>query len=193
MLVAFDLMDTLITDPYRAAHEAATGMPFDAFELVRPDGVYHALERGEIPEAEYWRRLTECGIAVSSERFHEVRRSGYRWLPGMRLLVRECARLHRVVVASNYPDWIDELRREHLGDIDSYVSYECGVRKPDPAFFAGLCTTFRASPADLVLVDDKPENCAAVELLGGAGIVFTDVASTREELARVGVLPREPA
>jgi HAD superfamily hydrolase (TIGR01509 family) len=193
MLVAFDLMDTLVTDPYRAAHEAATGMTFEAFERVRPDGVYHALERGDIGEDEYWRRLADCGITVSSETFHDVRRGGYRWLPGMRDLVRDCARSHRVVVASNYPDWIEDVRRDLLDDIECYASYHCGVRKPEPEFFTCLCAAYDVPVTELVLVDDKPENCAAVDALGGTGVVFTGEAAARAALRRAGVLPEVPA
>jgi HAD superfamily hydrolase (TIGR01509 family) len=188
MLVAFDLMDTLLVDPYRAAHEAATGLTFEEFETRRPDGVYHALERGEIAEDEYWRRLAECGIAVSAETFHDVRRRGYAWLLGMRELLADCALLHRVVVASNYPDWIEDVRRDHLGDVACYVSYRCGVRKPDPAFFTALCATFGVPVRDLVLVDDKDENCAAVRALGGRAVTFTGAGAARAALAGYGVL-----
>ena len=188
MLVAFDLMDTLLVDPYRAAHEAATGLTFEEFEARRPYGVYHALERGEIAEAEYWRRLAACGVTVVPETFHDVRRRGYAWLPGMRDLLAECAARHRVVVASNYPDWIEEVLRDHLGDVACHVSYRCGVRKPDPAFFTGLGEAFGVAVADLVLVDDKEENCAAVRALGGRAVRFTGAAATRAGLAGYGVL-----
>ena len=49
-VLVFDVMDTLLTDPYREAHKAATGRGFAEFESLRPEGVYHAFERGEIGE-----------------------------------------------------------------------------------------------------------------------------------------------
>lgn len=190
MLIVFDLMDTLLTDPYLAAHEAASGLTFEQFEVSRPDGVYHRLERGEIGEQEYWDSLRRAGIDFDVELFHRVRRAGYRWLDGMRELTAECAAAHRTVVGSNYSDWIDELARDYLAElrVEVFASYQFGVRKPDPRFFELLCARTGTRLPDLVLIDDKPENIDAVVAVGGAGIVFRSARDTRERLRELGAL-----
>ncbi|TWF90166.1 putative hydrolase of the HAD superfamily [Kitasatospora viridis] len=190
MLIVFDLMGTLLTDPYQQAHEAASGRTFAQFDRDRPPGVYHRLERGEIPEEAYWRSLREAGIAFNVELFHRVRREGYGWLPGMRELVVECAAAHRTVVGSNYPDWIAEVGRDFLADlgVEVFASHQFGVRKPEAAFFELLCERTGSSLRELVLIDDKQRNVEAVTALGGLGIHFVSARNTTERLRANGLL-----
>jgi HAD superfamily hydrolase (TIGR01509 family) len=184
MLIAFDLMDTLVTDPYRVATEAATGMTFARFEELRPPGVYFRLERGEIEEELYWDSLRQHGVPVQTDVFHATRRAGYCPIPGMAQLLADCRRVARVVIASNYPVWIEEVMCDVLGwpDLPCYASYTCGVRKPSPLFFEGLCQAYGVAPSELVLVDDKNVNVTAVHRIGGTGILFRSAAGTRRRL-----------
>ena len=190
MLIVFDLMDTLLVDPYLLAHEAASGLTFEHFERLRPHGVYHRLERGEIAEEEYWSSLRRSGIDFDVELFHKVRRAGYRWLDGMRELAAECAASHRTVVASNYPHWIEQVHWDFLAalEIEAFASCQFGVRKPARRFFALLCERTGAAPHELVLIDDKPQNADAVTALGGTGILFVSPQDARERLRSAGAL-----
>jgi HAD superfamily hydrolase (TIGR01509 family) len=194
MIVVFDLMQTLVTDPYRAAHEAATGLSWAEFEARRPDGVYHSLERGEIAESEYWQALRDAGIVVDVERFHRTRRAGYRWLPGMRELLAECAGHGPVVVASNYPVWIDDVQAPAFAaqGVRVHASCRLGVRKPDISFFVALAEREGVSVGDLVLVDDAPVNVEGIERAGGAGVTMTGAGPVRDRLVRLGALPNNP-
>jgi len=189
VLIVFDLMDTLLVDPFQAAHEAACGMPFDRFEQSRPDGLYHRLERGEITEDDYWAGLTNSGLPWNSQNFHRMRRAGYAWIDGMRELVADCVAAHPVAIGSNYPDWIDEVVDDHLTGLDVAVFASCrlGVRKPAPEFFERLATKAGVAVTDLVLVDDKRINTEAVEELGGTGVHFTNAADARAALRTAGV------
>jgi FMN phosphatase YigB (HAD superfamily) len=189
VLIVFDLMDTLLTDPFRAAHEAASGMTFAEFEKRRPDGLYHRMERGEVGEAEYWQGLLAGGVPWCTEEFHRVRRAGYRWIDGMRELVADCLVEHPVAIGSNYPTWIDEVVRDHLHGLDVQVFASCrlGVRKPSAAFFRQIAEQAATTVDDLVLVDDKEVNTDAVAGLGGVGVPFTTAADARSALRRAGV------
>lgn len=59
-------------------------------------------------------------------------------------------------------------------------SYELGVRKPDLACFRRVLDIEGREPADVVFVDDLPENVQAAEQLGITGVVFTSA----DQLAR---------
>lgn len=189
MLIVFDLMDTLLTDPFLRAHEAACGLTFAEFEAVRPDGVYHRLERGEITEADYWRSLIDSGLDWDVEEFHRVRREGYAWIEGMRDLVSDCTAVNTVVIGSNYADWIDEVVRDHLHGLDVGVFASCrlGVRKPSPRFFELVADATNTPLREVLLVDDKGVNTDAVAALGGIGVRFTDATDTRQALRKAGV------
>lgn len=190
-VVVFDIMSTLLADPTRHAHEVASGLAFNDFERLRTPGIYHRLERGEISEQEYWHVLSASGITVDVDLFHSVRRNGYVWLEDMHNLVADCAAECRTVLGSNYPHWIDEVRRDHFGDLELelFASCKLGVRKPDSGFFELLCQRTGCAPEDLVLVDDKPKNTGAVSALGGVGIPFVSASSVRNALRATRVLP----
>ncbi|WNF28103.1 hypothetical protein RI138_15400 [Streptomyces sp. C11-1] len=191
MIIAFDLMDTLLSDPYRSAYEQAFGITYEEFERVRPQGAYHQLECGELAEEDYWAAMRDAGLSFDTDVFHRTRRSGYAWLKGMRELVAECAREHRTVVASNYPRWIEEIERDMLAGtgLEVYASYRFGVRKPSERFFRLLGEETGTGPHDLVLIDDMRANTDTVTALGGIGIPFASAHATRQQLLAHGLLP----
>lgn len=188
-VVAFDLMDTLVRDPYREALEAATGMPLPELFQRRLPNLYPDFECGRITERQYWQGMTDAGIAVDAEAFHRTRRAGYRWLPGMRDLLEDVSADARCVIASNYPDWIHEVVAPLEGVIDAvYASYDLGVRKPDPAFFERLIDAESVAPQDVLFVDDRERNVEAAREVGLRAVRFTDEASLRADLRAAGLL-----
>jgi HAD superfamily hydrolase (TIGR01493 family) len=187
--VAFDVMDTLVHDPFREALEAATGLPLAEVFARREPAVYPAFERGDIDEAAYWAHYDRAGIVVDPAEFHRVRRAGIRWLPGMATLLDELGPLVRRVTASNYPVWIDELAADHLGDrLDEIVaSCHLGHRKPDPAFYRALLERLGLPADEVLFVDDRDENVLAAQEIGLRSHRFADAAGLRAWLADAGV------
>jgi HAD superfamily hydrolase (TIGR01509 family) len=190
--VAFDVMDTLVRDPFRTALEAATGLTAEELFARRDPEAYPAFERGEIDEDEYWARHRHVGIDVDPERFHAVRRAGTQLLPGVAGLLDDLDGRVLRVAATNYPVWIEELAATVLaGRIDRVVaSYRIGVRKPDLAFYDHLVEVAEVSRAHLRFVDDRPGNVDAARQHGIISHRFTDVDRLRTWLAREGVLVR---
>lgn len=189
--VAFDLMDTLVRDPFREALRAATGRPLKELFSLRDAGIYPAFERGEIDEAAYWASYPRAGIEVDPDRFHQVRRAGTTWLPGMRELVLELrAAGVAVVIASNYPYWLAEHAVGMLAGLCDEVvgSYQLGVRKPDPRFFERLLDRLDASPGTVAFVDDREVNLEGATAVGLAAVPAGDAAQVRRDLVCLGVL-----
>lgn len=189
-VVAFDLMDTLVRDPFREALTAATGRSLRELFTLRDAAVYPAFERGEIDESAYWASYPAAGIEVDPDRFHAVRRDGTRWLPGMRELVLEVrAAGLGVVVASNYPHWLAEHADGLLaGLVDDVVgSYQLGARKPDEAFYTGLLARLDAVAHDVVFVDDRDVNLEGAEAVGLAPVPGGDADEVRTHLRDLGV------
>lgn len=190
-LVALDVMDTLVHDPWSEALEAATGLTIAAIKQREDMGAWQDLERSAVDEDTYWEALARQGIRADRAAFHRVRRQGYRWLPGAQPLLRDLlASGHQVALATNYPAWIEELYQDLFAEhgIPLYASYKLGVRKPSPDFFASMLQAHQATFADLALVDDNPANVAAVAEAGGHGILHTDSLTTRAALQEIGVL-----
>jgi HAD superfamily hydrolase (TIGR01509 family) len=193
VLLAFDLMSTLLTDPFEHAHEASTGLPMARLFDMGLKRLYHSLERGEITEAEYWRQLRALGTEPDTRLFHRVHRAGCQWIPGMRDLVTHYARQHRTVIATNCPEWAESIRSRFLAEIDVewFPSYRHGVRKPSAGYFTELCAAAGVTPAQLVLVDDKARNVDAVRELGGRAITFRSAAETAARLTDFFGVPDE--
>jgi FMN hydrolase / 5-amino-6-(5-phospho-D-ribitylamino)uracil phosphatase len=187
VLLAFDLMGTLLSDPFRTAHEAATGWTLTELMALDLAAVYHDLESGRLTESEYWRWLRRAGVGVDVDLFHAVCRAGYDWLPGMRDLLTEWSARHLTVVASNCPPWIEPTRERMFAGlaVSWYPSYRWGVRKPSGDFFRGLCASAGTTVECLILVDDKPVNTRAVRALHGRAVTFTSAADTHRELTEL--------
>lgn len=188
--VAFDLMDTVVVDPYQDALRAATGRePAELFALRDPE-LYPALERGEISEQAYWGHYASLGLAVDPERFHAVRRERTRWLPGLPELLDELEGRVLRVTASNYPHWVEDLADALLGARFDRVLASChlGARKPDPAFYRRLLDRLDLAAAQVAFVDDRERNVAAARDAGMPAHRFEGAAGLRAWLSRLEVL-----
>lgn len=179
--IAFDLMDTVLHDPFREALQAATGLGLAELFARRDPGVYPAFERGELDEAAYWKHYTAVGISANPEVFHRVRREGIDWLPGMRALLDDLAGVVVRTTASNYPVWVEQLAEDHLqGRFEQIVaSCHLGVRKPDPAFYERLLGRLGLEAGQVLFVDDREENVAGAETAGLRSHRFVDATVLR--------------
>lgn len=189
-VVCFDLMDTLVVDPFREALEAGTGMPLAELLARRDPHAWPAFESGQISEAEFVERVVP-GVAFDHEAFTRTRREGYALVPGMRGLLDELEGGVTRWVASNYPEWIEEvLHRFGLVERVDGVTVSCreGVCKPDPAFFERLVAQVGHPPHHCLLVDDRPSNCAAAERAGLRAHHFAGAAGLRRRLQAEGVI-----
>lgn len=190
-VVCFDLMDTLVVDPFREALEAGAGMPLAELLARRDPAAWPAFEAGRISEAEFVARVLP-GAAFDHAAFTRARRQGYALVPGMRELLAELEGRAIRWVASNYPEWIDEvLDRFGLGEHLDGVTVSCreGVCKPDPAFFERLVAQVGHPPHRCLLVDDRQSNCAAAERAGLRAHHFDGVAGLRRRLRAEGLVP----
>ncbi|MEX0869163.1 MAG: HAD-IA family hydrolase, partial [Nitriliruptoraceae bacterium] len=167
-VVAFDLMDTVLTDSFRAALHAATGRAPEELFALRDPAMYPALERGEISEVDYWQHYRDRGVDVDPVEFHRVRRAGIDYIDGMAVLLDGLAGVVERVTASNYPDWIDELATTVLaGRFERIIgSVHLGARKPEPAFYTRLAEAVSVPPSAVAFVDDRAPNVAAARAAG---------------------------
>jgi HAD superfamily hydrolase (TIGR01509 family) len=191
-----DLMGTLITDPYREALRAGSGLGLTELRpLIRPSA-WPAFERGELDEtawAEAFWADPEGGRMLNLEAFHAARRAGYAWLPGMEELFDELCTAGPCWVASNYPaTWIAEVAarfRLHERCTGVVASSHLGARKPAAAFYERFLDGAGLAAADCVLIDDREENCAGARAVGMRAIRFTVAAELRATLRTASSSP----
>lgn len=191
--VCFDLMDTVIADPYLAAFEAGTGMSLRDAHRIRDPQAWPDFETGAIDEAEFVRRFwleSERGRPFDISAFHTARRGGYAFLPGMDALLDDLRGHVDRYVASNYPAWIDEVAETFVLSTrfeGVYASCTLGVRKPDAAFYEALLGAIGRTPSECLFVDDREVNCVAAEDVGMRAHVFTGADDLRRRLAAEGI------
>lgn len=190
-IILFDMMDTLIHEPYFLAIQRLLPEDLDAktYFQWRDGPAYVAFERGDVGEYEHFRQFylpdTPPELMARFPKPERVKKELLRSLKYIEGIPELLARLKsrgasggtelRLGVASNYSIWYQEMLsrlreiREHM----DYLFYSCelAARKPDAVFyeriFAGLQRDFPdLRPADVFFTDDRPENIAAAEALG---------------------------
>jgi HAD superfamily hydrolase (TIGR01509 family) len=192
VIVAFDVMDTLVVDPFYDALPAFFSMTFEEFLAAKHPRNWLEFETARIDEATYLRTLFRDRRPVDGAalRCHLAR--SYRWVDGMEALLAElCDRGIELHAMSNYPVWY-HLIEEELG-LSRYlqwslVSWDTGLRKPDPMAYRRGAARLGARPEQLLLVDDQARNVDAARSEGWDGVHFVDAPSLRRELEARGIL-----
>jgi HAD superfamily hydrolase (TIGR01509 family) len=186
----FDVMGTLVYDPFYEALPAFFGLSLAELIEQKHPTTWVEFELGAIDESTALARMFRDGRGVDRQALRAMLRRTYRFLPGTQKLLGDLRSLGATMhVLSNYPVWYriieDELRLSRYLPW-SFVSCHTGVRKPAPEAFLGPARQLGRAPAELVLIDDQPDNCAAAAALGLDVIHFVGAAELRSELIRRG-------
>jgi HAD superfamily hydrolase (TIGR01509 family) len=186
-IILWDLMDTLVSDPFFRHMPEFFGMSLDELLQQKHPTAWVEFERGEIDEAELAAKFFADGRSFDLAAFKEHIATGYAWLDGMHELVLELhARSVPMHLLSNYPPWY-RLCTERL-DLTRYVaptfvSCNTGVRKPDAEAYLGPCRALGVPPDACFFVDDREKNCAAARAVGMPAFRFQrDVPALRQTL-----------
>jgi putative hydrolase of the HAD superfamily len=116
-------------------------------------------------------------------------------VPGTHDLVRALrAAGVRCYLASNQDERRGRLMHEQLGYGDlldgAFYSYELGLAKPDPAYFAAVADRLGVAPDRLLLIDDNAANVAGARSAGLDAEVWSyreDLGVLRDHLSRRGL------
>ena len=187
--------------------------PERAFEQVLPaDEVAAFMERVGFHD---WNRANDALASIAGSEAALVARfpddaeaiRGYRAnflhtiteeVPGTGAVVAELRAAGVSVLAlTNWAADMFAVARERFGILrrfpDIVVYGEEGIVKPDPAIYALACARAGVEPGQALFVDDVAANVAGAEAAGLRGWQFSDAASLRVELVRLGLLgPRQP-
>ena len=100
----------------------------------------------------------------------------------------------RCYLATNQDERRGRLMHEQLGYGDlldgAFYSYELGLAKPDPAYFAAVADRLGVAPDRLLLIDDNAANVAGARSAGLDAEVWShrkDLGVLRDRLSRRGL------
>jgi len=191
-IVLWDVMGTLVHDPFFVEMPTFFGMTFDAMLEAKHPSAWVEFELGECSQEEFLESFFADGRDFDRRGFVSVIRSAYRWLPGLEELLTELRGSgHAMHAFSNYPVWY-QLIEERLGlsrFLDwTFVSCITGKRKPDPAAYAHVLSELGVLAEQCVFVDDRVGNCEAARQAGIHSVLFEGVGPLRASLREAGVL-----
>lgn len=69
-----------------------------------------------------------------------------------------------------------------------FLSYQMGLRKPDPKIYQGVLDFFNIEPAKVFFIDDIAQNVEAANMLSIKAYQFTSAANLKKSLKNEGVL-----
>jgi len=190
MVLLFDVMDTLVRDPFRDM-PAFFGMTLAEMLEAKHPTAWVDFESGHIDEPTFLARFFADGRSYDHDAFRAYVRQGYRLLEGTESLLTELRSADVPVhLLSNYPCWY-RMVEERLGLSRfakwSFVSCETGLRKPEPEAYLHAARGLAMPPEACLFVDDRKRNCAAARAVGMDAIRFVDTAALRDELALRGI------
>ena len=179
---------------------AAAGCTLQEFR----DGYWaHRLDydRAELDCATYWQKVgAGAGRTYSAAEIAELTRldiaSWQHLRQGTVTLIEDLAAAgHRLALLSNPPAEVaDAVAEMPVAAHFERCTFSCYLPapKPEPECYQAVLALIGASPAEVIFVDDRPENVAGAEALGIRGMHFTGPDQARAALARHGVttLPR---
>jgi HAD superfamily hydrolase (TIGR01509 family) len=191
-VLLLDVMGTLVHDPIFDAVPAFFGSDVRGlFRRLDPEAWY-AFERGELDEAAFFRVWMRDPLPFDPRALRACLRGAYRFLDGVEPLLADLRAANVAMHAlSNYPEWyalIEEVVGLSRYVPWSFVSCRTGVRKPAPEAYLGAAGALGVPPARCLFVDDRADNVAAAAAVGMPGLVFTDAARLRADLAARGLL-----
>jgi putative hydrolase of the HAD superfamily len=146
-------------------------------------------------EPEFWvAYANKRGLTLPAnwmEKLNDTRRNAIREIPGMIALVKELQRQgYQTALLSNIRESQAAIKRK-LGYYNLFnpvlLSYEIGVRKPDPKAYQILLSKLQVAPQTVLFIDNQPVNVEAAKKLGMDGIVFTNRDQLAQELKKRGI------
>jgi HAD superfamily hydrolase (TIGR01509 family) len=191
-IVLWDVMGTLVHDPFFAEMPEFFGMTFDAMLEAKHPSAWVEFELGQRSEEDFLDSFFADGRDFDRRGFVRAVRSSYRWLPGVEELLAELRGAGCTMHAfSNYPVWYRfiEERLSLSRFLDwTFVSCITGLRKPDPAAYTYVLSKLGVPADRCVFVDDRSSNCEAARQCGLRSLRFEGVGTLRASLRDAGVL-----
>ena len=200
--VIFDVGGVIISIDYHQAlkHCADLGLPHPE-QLLDPytqSGIFGDLESGKLSEEAFRKELSlMAGRELSWQDCQYVFFGYFKALPpqNLEMLRRLRAAGYRLILLSNtnpfMMEWAMSDRFDGQGHSlreyfdKAYLSYECGLMKPDPALFSLICHREAIQPSESLFVDDGEKNTHAASLLGFHTLCPPDGTDWTEPLSRL--------
>lgn len=191
--ILWDVMDTLVVDPFRDVMPAFFGLTLEQFLAQKHPTAWGRFERSQLTEAEFLATFFTDGRSYDSAGFKAIVRDSYRWIEGIEpLLAALSARGVPMHTLSNYPEWYAWIE-ERLGISRyvrwSFVSCHTGFRKPEPEAYELAARELGMPAHEVLFIDDRQKNCDGARATGMTALHFDgNVVALEAALRELGLL-----
>nr|XP_043614373.1 flavin mononucleotide hydrolase 1, chloroplatic isoform X2 [Erigeron canadensis] len=169
-VLLFDIMDTIVRDPFYHDIPAFFGMSMKELLDCKHPTAWIEFEKGHIDEAELARIFFKDGRHFDLEGLKSCIKQGYSYLEGIEELLSSLKdNGYEMHAFTNYPIWYrmieDKLK---LSSFLSWTFCSCiiGKRKPDPLFYLEAVKHLDIEPQNCVFIDDRGRLVSSLSNLG---------------------------
>lgn len=195
--IIFDLGKVLVDFDYAIAAQKIAARsdkaPEDLHAFLGSSPLLVDYESGRLTRQEFYEAIVKeinfrGDLAEFGNYFAEI----FTEIPGTIALHAELRqRGFKTFIFSNTNDLaIEHVQRDFsfFKNFDGYIySYEVGAMKPMPEIYLAMEKMCGRSGADLIYIDDRPENIAAGAARGWRTVLHESPEKTRRELIRLGI------
>ena len=190
--VLIDFNQDLIAQ--RLMAHARRGLP-DILAFYKNTDIFYEFECGRIsPEQALSSVNTMLGTRFSMEEFDALWSDIFYAKPDMERIVRQLRGRYRMFVVSDTNVLHYQFIKARFPVLDQFeehiLSFEVGVKKPDPRIFEEALRRGGVRAEEAVFIEDKEQNVEGARKLGLVGIRHRSVEETEASLKALGVLPR---
>ena len=190
-VILFDVMSTLFYDPFYIDLPKAFNCSLKELLKGRDRTAWIEFERNEITEEQFFQRFFGDRAKIDGPKMASVVLNKCRYLDGIEELLSDLKGKSVLATLSNYPVWFDRLveKMDLQQYMDSmFVSYQLGVRKPDPQAYLKPVQQLSTTVDNCLFIDDRLDNCQGANSIGMDSIVFQNAVQLRHELQQRGIL-----
>ncbi|XP_016476825.2 flavin mononucleotide hydrolase 1, chloroplatic-like [Nicotiana tabacum] len=190
-ILLFDVMDTIVRDPFYHDIPAFFRMPMKELLECKHPTAWIEFEKGLITEDELAMKFFKDGRSFDLEGLKNCLRSACSYIEGVEGLLNSLKENgYEIHAFTNFPIWYQIIEDKlKLSNYLSWTFRSCvfGKRKPDPEFYLEVVKHLNVEASNCVFIDDRMRNVEAAVEIGLKGLRFKNVDLLRKDLCLLGV------
>ncbi|KAI3918958.1 hypothetical protein MKW98_017406 [Papaver atlanticum] len=191
-ILLFDVMDTLVRDPFYHDIPAFFSMTFQELIDCKHPTAWVDFEKGLINEVELAKVFFKDGRSFDLDGLKNCMKSGFSYLDGVEALLSNLKQnSYEIHAFTNYPVWYNMIEDKlKLSNYLSWTFCSCaiGKRKPEADSYLEVLRQLEVEqPDNCIFIDDRMVNVEAAKNAGIIGIQFKGAVALQEELSQLGV------
>ena len=191
-IMLFDVMDTIVHDPFFHEIPAFWGMTSSQLMPLLSEESWDLFEKNLMDEQTFATHFFKDNRSYDFNTLKQLMIDAYRFIPGMENLLTQLTKNNYEIHAlSNYPCWYQHIENKlTLSRFLSWTFVSCniGIRKPDKALYHHVLNHLNIPPEDLLFIDDRQINTDAAASVGFDTITYQSIDHLYEELNKRNII-----